>query len=157
MKKHFTASVYILDGKRILLIFHPKLKKWLPPGGHIEPNESPVEAARREVKEEVGLDIEIIPDEHVWVNHWNAKSFPRPFLCLAEEIPATEKEEAHEHLDLIYRATTPNPNALTLCPDHPAKWLTLEEIESLEKDVAIFAETQEVARVIFEKTAEVLL
>ena len=154
MKKHFTASVYILDEEHILLIFHPKLKKWLPPGGHIKPNESPVEAAKREVKEEVGLEITLIQEEHIWINHWNAKSFARPFLCLTEEIPATKHEEAHQHLDLIYLATTNDPKSATPCPDHPMKWFSLEEIEALESDVEIFAETQEVIAAIFNQKVQ---
>jgi len=66
---------------------HPKLKKWLPPGGHVEENESPPEAATREVKEETGLEITFIKQENIWIEKWNAKSFERPFLCLTEEIP----------------------------------------------------------------------
>ena len=45
--RQFTTSVYILEEQKVLLIFHKKLQKWLPPGGHIEPNEAPPEAARR--------------------------------------------------------------------------------------------------------------
>ena len=98
MKQHFVTSAYILHKDVVLLTFHPKIKRWLPPGGHIEPNESPIEAVKREVKEEVGIDIEIIKDEHIVVDRWNAKSFARPFLCLIEEIPKTKDEEAHKQL-----------------------------------------------------------
>jgi 8-oxo-dGTP pyrophosphatase MutT (NUDIX family) len=51
MERHFTTSVYILHEGKVLLLFHPKLQKWLPPGGHIEKDESPPEAAKREVME----------------------------------------------------------------------------------------------------------
>ena len=32
---------------------------WLPPGGHIEVNEDPIEAVLREVLEETGLEVEV--------------------------------------------------------------------------------------------------
>ena len=52
MERHFTTTVYLLHKEKVLLLFHPKLKKWLPPGGHIEMDESPPIAARRKVMEE---------------------------------------------------------------------------------------------------------
>jgi 8-oxo-dGTP pyrophosphatase MutT (NUDIX family) len=39
------------------MLKHKKLGKWLPPGGHIEPNELPDDAACREVLEETGLKV----------------------------------------------------------------------------------------------------
>jgi ADP-ribose pyrophosphatase YjhB (NUDIX family) len=33
----------------------PLLLAWLPPGGHVEPDEHPVETARRELAEELGV------------------------------------------------------------------------------------------------------
>ena len=36
-----------------------KVKAWLPPGGHIENNETPVEAVKRETFEEAGIHIKL--------------------------------------------------------------------------------------------------
>lgn len=44
---------YIVNKDKLLLIHHKKLKKWLPVGGHIDENETPCKALRREVKEEM--------------------------------------------------------------------------------------------------------
>ena len=55
---HFTASAFVIspDRQRVALIAHPKLKRWLQPGGHIEAEDSSAEAAaRREVLEELGI------------------------------------------------------------------------------------------------------
>jgi ADP-ribose pyrophosphatase YjhB (NUDIX family) len=52
MKKQYTATVFILQDDKVLLIYHKKLKKWLPPGGHLEEGELPSAGAIREAKEE---------------------------------------------------------------------------------------------------------
>ena len=156
MIKHFVASAYILNKNETLLIFHPKIQKWLPPGGHMEPNESPVEAVKREVKEEVGLDIELLQDECIVIDKWNARSFARPFLCLEEDIPETKFEKAHKHIDFIYLANALNPKNALSSEDHPIKWFSFEEILLLDKEKEMFWETFEVIEVIFKQKAVIL-
>jgi 8-oxo-dGTP pyrophosphatase MutT (NUDIX family) len=141
MIKQFTATVYLIKEKKVLLIFHPKFHKWLPPGGHIEPNESPTEAARREVLEETGFTIEFIKQENLWIEYENAASFERPYLCFTEEIPAYKETPAHQHIDFIYLA---RPIAQIQEPeDSPCKWFGMEELQELKSDV-IFKDTLEV-------------
>lgn len=142
MEKHFVTSVYLLHEGKTLLLKHPKLGKWLPPGGHVEENETPVEAARREVMEETGLELEFLQDEHVWIEQWNAKSFERPWMCLLEEIPEHKGKPAHQHIDLIYVARP--VGGVEARGADPMRWFSLEEVLELESDVEIFAETQEV-------------
>ena len=60
--KHFTATGFLVRDGKVLLVNHRKLKRWLPVGGHIEAGEDPMQALRREVREEVGLDIAIVAD-----------------------------------------------------------------------------------------------
>ncbi|MGQ0776590.1 MAG: NUDIX domain-containing protein [Pseudonocardiales bacterium] len=63
--KHATASVFLFahtnDTWRVGLIRHPRLDKWMLPGGHVEPDENPAEAALREVAEETGLTAQLLP------------------------------------------------------------------------------------------------
>lgn len=68
-----TLSEY--DGK-ILLSRHKKRTTWETQGGHIEPGETPLEAAKRELYEESGaVDFDMVPlcdywagDEHGGAN-----------------------------------------------------------------------------------------
>jgi 8-oxo-dGTP pyrophosphatase MutT (NUDIX family) len=147
MERQFTATVYIIDEGKVLLIHHRKLQKWLPPGGHLDPNELPSDGAKREALEETGYEIELYKDENVWIKRPNAKSFERPYLCLLEEIPAYGGRPVHQHIDMIYLARpvsgTKTHNAVET---NDIRWFSLEEVEGLESDVEIFLETKEVIR-----------
>lgn len=152
MKKQITVSSYVVDVEReaMLLVYHRKMQKWLPPGGHLEPDEIPEEAAKREVLEETGLEIEFFCDEHLHIECWNARSLVRPFLCLLEEIPTFNNEPAHQHIDFIYvgypvGGELQNNDAGI----HELRWFALAEIESLTPDEQIFAKTQQVAKAVF--------
>jgi len=54
------TAIIFDDVNRVLLAKHADTKRWVAPGGSIEPNEKPVDALIREVKEETGLIIEPI-------------------------------------------------------------------------------------------------
>ncbi len=45
----------VVDGEYILLVDHKNAKRWLPPGGHVEPGEDPRTTVVRELNEELGL------------------------------------------------------------------------------------------------------
>lgn len=52
-----TASAFLVHQDKILLIKHKKLGIWLGPGGHIDADETPHQAAAREFLEETGLQV----------------------------------------------------------------------------------------------------
>lgn len=129
IQKHFTATAYIIEDNKILLLPHPKLGKWLPPGGHVEENETPAECAKRETLEETGLEIVIVPQENLWIKESNAVSIERPYLCLLENIPPYKDQPFHQHIDFVYVA---RPLSGHLLPD--VKWFSWDEIKSLNDD-----------------------
>jgi diadenosine hexaphosphate hydrolase (ATP-forming) len=54
------GGVVIRDGRVLLVRAKPAPYDWVLPKGHIEPGETPEQAARREVQEEGGVDAEIV-------------------------------------------------------------------------------------------------
>ena len=94
--RDFTATTFIVDQQKTLLLWHKKIGAWLPPGGHIEDNELPEEAALREVREETGLIVELLGSQRPLDN---VKVLHQPVCLLLEDI-----SQDHQHIDLIYFA-----------------------------------------------------
>lgn len=59
---HLVVYFLVLDPtyKKILLVDHKKASLWLPPGGHVEFDEHPKEAVKRESLEELSLQADFI-------------------------------------------------------------------------------------------------
>jgi 8-oxo-dGTP pyrophosphatase MutT (NUDIX family) len=152
MEKQFTSTVYIIQDNKVLLIHHRKFNKWMPPGGHVNPDETPPECARREAYEETGLHIELIKEENVWINQWNASSFERPYMCLLEQVPEQNGKPAHQHVDLMYIAKPVGGSEThNSVETHDLRWFSLQEIGALIPDDEIFVETIETIQHLLEK------
>ncbi len=59
----YICSGYLVENNKVLLVHHNGFDKWVPPGGHIEPGDTFASAAAREVKEETGLEVEVISSQ----------------------------------------------------------------------------------------------
>lgn len=101
LTREFTVAVFVVRGEEVLLLFHRKLQKWLPPGGHIDLPELPDEAALREVFEETGVRVRLIGDPALPVD--TPRQLVRPAGIQLEDIGP-----GHQHIDLIYYAV-PDP------------------------------------------------
>ena len=95
--RHFTVAVFVVRDGKVLLHWHRKLGMWLPPGGHIERDELPDEAAVREVLEETGVEVELVGERREDVE--DPVQLHRPAGVQLENIGP-----GHQHIDLIYFA-----------------------------------------------------
>lgn len=127
-KIDFTIEVFIVYNNKVLLRKHDKYKIWLSVGGHIELDENPNQAAIREVKEEVGLDIELFKGETPFFNlNIEYKELIPPMFLNIHRINPT-----HEHVTLVYFARS-NTDAIKKSKKEESeecKWFTKEELDT---------------------------
>ena len=135
MRHDLVATGLVLTPARdqVLLVYHHKFQKWLPPGGHLEPNELPHECALREVREETGVNARLIPyGAQLGIKNEVESQLPTPFVMLHEFIPASAKDEAHMHIDFIF-LMEPIEGLTDLqiakAEVKEARWMTLAEVE----------------------------
>jgi 8-oxo-dGTP pyrophosphatase MutT (NUDIX family) len=129
---HFTASAFVLcpERRRVLLIRHPKLGRWLQPGGHIEPEDGGdlAAAARREVREETGVAVE--------------EPCGGIFDVDIHDIPANAKDAAHQHFDVRY-AFIARSEQLEASPEVlGARWVELSAVALLSDEESVLRCTE---------------
>jgi 8-oxo-dGTP pyrophosphatase MutT (NUDIX family) len=128
LSRDFTVAVFVVHRGAVLLHFHRKLGRWLPPGGHIEPNELPDEAAIREVFEETGVIATLRGEPLIDVDE---PGQPRQ-LCRPAGIQLAEIRPGHQHIDLVYLATgdpaEPREDVGWFAPDEWAPLSLTEEV-----------------------------
>jgi 8-oxo-dGTP diphosphatase len=120
-KLDLVVASYIIRNNKLLLIHHGKLDKWLPVGGHIDPNETPDEAVIREVKEETALDILLygIPTS----KSSSMETLARPFYVNVHSVGD------HDHCCFYYLSTIKDETTLAI--NHELKdyrWFSKEEL-----------------------------
>jgi 8-oxo-dGTP pyrophosphatase MutT (NUDIX family) len=102
LQRHFTASVCVFnDEGAMLLVHHRKLDLWLYPGGHIDADEAPDEAAKREVLEETGIEVALIAEPLPAYTSVRARIPPWRILEGATE---DKRIGPHHHIDFVYVA-----------------------------------------------------
>jgi 8-oxo-dGTP pyrophosphatase MutT (NUDIX family) len=142
VRREPVGTVYVIDPntKEFLLMFHRKLGKWLPPGGHQEGKENTTQTALREAKEELDIDLHLM-EINGKLNE-DGEHFRRvpsdpescTFCTIEEIIQPIGAQDPHIHVDSIYVGTITSKK-------QPAKrdkgevtatdWFSLSQIEQL--------------------------
>ena len=89
-----------MHNDHVLLHWHQKVKAWLPPGGHVDENEDPVQAVLREIEEESGIIAEIVSTSPDLTLDYPTQVAP-PFTIMVEDID-DPIQGFHQHIDMIY-------------------------------------------------------
>jgi 8-oxo-dGTP pyrophosphatase MutT (NUDIX family) len=121
---HITASAFVVHPSEpaAALMKHRKLGRWLQPGGHVEPDDSDIEAAaRREVAEEIGLTrlssygvVDV--DVHVF--------------------PERADQPQHLHLDVRIGFVAGSDRLVDRSESDGVRWATFGEMQGMEESLA---------------------
>ena len=135
---HVTASAVVVGRRGVLLHRHRRLQRWLQPGGHLEPGESPMEGARRESEEETGLALDHPTGGPVLLH-----------------LDVHEAADAHMHLDIRFLLLGPDEDPAPP-PDESqdVAWFSWNKARA-RSDEALAGALQSARRLIDTGTVEV--
>ena len=124
LEGHLTGSAAVVDPstRRVLLLFHAKVQRWLQPGGHADGDGNLARVAVREAEEETGIeDLRVFTpaidlDVHVFHN-------------------ARDVEPDHLHLDVRHLVVAP-PGAVPRGNEESEdlRWFRVDELAALGVD-----------------------
>lgn len=123
----FTVGVFIVYKNRLLLRLHDKHNLWLTPGGHIELDETPEQAAIREIQEEVGLTVELYKGNKIF--DYTTEKYQELVPPMGLNVHFVNEE--HRHLEFVYFGTVQD-NTIKEPETHEKsggiRWVTKEEL-----------------------------
>lgn len=101
----------------------------MPPGGHVEEEEEPVEALLRELREETGLEAEVV-SEFANYEFDLPRQLPPPRVILLEDIGGDQPD--HQHIDLIYYCRSLGPARDANGGEKTGRWVGIAELEGAD-------------------------
>lgn len=129
----FVVNAHIVYNDKVLLINHKKLNMWLSVGGHVELNENPEEALFREIKEECGLEVEILGEKpNIPSSGWiDFKPLYTPMFLDVHNVTGN-----HRHVALNYFAKAKSDKIILNEEEHnDIRWFSKEDLENPEFNI----------------------
>lgn len=129
----FVVNAFIVYDNKVLLILHKKMNRWLSVGGHVELNENPEDALFREIKEECGLEVEVLglrPNVPS-TGGFNFKPLYAPMFLDVHDIT-----ETHKHIGLNYFARAKSDKFVFNEEEHnDIRWFSKEDLDNPEFNI----------------------
>ncbi|MFB6127585.1 MAG: NUDIX hydrolase [Halolamina sp.] len=134
--RHFTATVYVVNDGAVALHEHPGLGIRIPPGGHVDRDELPHEAGLREVREETGLDPELVADVP-GIDPPAGEALPQPAHQLLYDVNVhNDGTVGHQHVDHVYFARVDDRDVDPADGEEPAdSWAWYDAADLRESDL----------------------
>ena len=145
----FAVLLFVLDPEnRLLVIVHPFHRRLQPPGGRLDPRETPEHAVYRTLQEETGLhggQVTFEPAFHPALKHFSDKveEEPRPYSVHREY--RTQRGSVRSHVALVYVLRATGSEAPTPPPieGYSPSWRRLTELEALSSNLRPFDDIME--------------
>lgn len=150
-KVHATASTFVFcqfeaEGWKLGLVLHPRLGKRMVAGGHVEDDETPADAALREVLEETGRKVRLLRRASVPLPEgYPLEVVVEPWWTTVTDVPDDNHLPVpHRHLDHQYVAIADTPHPVAK-PEHEFDWYCPDELATLD----LFDDTRILAAFLF--------
>jgi 8-oxo-dGTP pyrophosphatase MutT (NUDIX family) len=120
---HYCAGVFVIHKKKVLFLKQARSNFLVLPGGHIEENELPHEAAIRETFEETSLKIKLLEKPDKKAKTSVVEPLPLPF-CM-RLVPCRDKKD----IDILFTAKVAGGKLKINEESLEAKWLAAKQIK----------------------------
>jgi ADP-ribose pyrophosphatase YjhB (NUDIX family) len=137
IKWRYATTVIVFDGDKVLLVWHPFHKVWLPPGHRVGFQEYPHEAALKSVLRETGYVVDFVNTIHYEEKSIDRKTWqiPQPYFVMKEDQGHRGGIRSHYDFYYICHVIRKEPQLKGVL-DY--KWYEISELERLVSEGKLY-------------------